>query len=56
MQANGRITRIGQQHKQLIAMIGGTKVERKIYELLGKNEMVQNKFLQLVEAASRGDS
>jgi hypothetical protein len=53
MQANGRITRVGQMHKQLIAMIGGTTVERKLYELLGRNEAVQNKFLQLVEEASR---
>jgi SNF2 family DNA or RNA helicase len=53
MQANGRITRVGQTHKQLIAMLGGTRVEAKIYALLGDNERVQDKFLELVEDATK---
>jgi len=53
MQANGRITRVGQTHKQLIVMIGGTRVEQKIYTLLANNENLQDMFLQLVEEASR---
>lgn len=52
-QANGRITRIGQMFKQLIAMVGGTRVEHKLYTLLGTNETLQNKLLSLVEEASR---
>ena len=48
-QANGRIYRIGQRHKTLIAMVGGTPIERKIYKLLGNNESVQERFLSLVE-------
>lgn len=55
IQANGRITRVGQEFKQLIAMIGGTRVEQKLYSLLGDNEQVQNRFLEIVEDASRLD-
>lgn len=55
MQANGRISRVGQEFKQLIAMIGGTRVEQKLYTLLADNEQVQGRFLELVEEASRLD-
>lgn len=49
-QANGRTFRVGQAHKTLVAMIGGTPMERRIYRLLGANEKLQNHFLSLVEA------
>ena len=49
-QANGRTFRVGQQHKTLVAMIGGTPMERRIYKLLGANEKLQNHFLSIVEA------
>jgi SNF2 family DNA or RNA helicase len=49
-QANGRTYRVGQQHKTLVAMIGGTPMERRIYKLLGANEKLQNHFLSIVEA------
>lgn len=55
MQANGRITRVGQLHKQLIVMLGGTRVEQKLYTLLAENEQVQGRFLELVEEATRLD-
>lgn len=48
IQANGRIYRVGQKHKTLIAMIGGTPVEKKIYKMLGNNEKLQDIFLELV--------
>jgi SNF2 family DNA or RNA helicase len=51
-QANGRTYRVGQQHKTLIALVGGTGVEKRIYSLLGQNEQVQNKFLEIVEEQS----
>ena len=47
-QANARIRRIGQTHKQLIIMLGGTPVEKKIYSLLGRNDLAQEQFLQLL--------
>ncbi len=52
LQANGRVTRIGQKHKQLIIMIGGTPVEKKIYTALGKKESIQTMFLDLLAEAS----
>jgi SNF2 family DNA or RNA helicase len=51
-QANGRTYRVGQEHKTLIALVGGTGVEKRIYSLLGQNEQVQNKFLEIVEEQS----
>jgi SNF2 family DNA or RNA helicase len=48
-QANARTYRVGQQHKTLIAMVGGTPAERKIYKLLGRNEALQNRFLEIME-------
>jgi SNF2 family DNA or RNA helicase len=49
-QANGRTRRIGQTEKTLVAMVGGTPMEKKMYKLLGQNEKLQNRFLELVEA------
>lgn len=48
-QANGRTFRVGQQHKTLVALVGGTPVEKRIYSILGQNEQVQNRFLEIVE-------
>ena len=48
-QANARTFRVGQQHKTLVAMVGGTPAERKIYNLLGRNEKLQDKFLEIME-------
>jgi SNF2 family DNA or RNA helicase len=48
-QANGRIFRLGQNHKTLIAMIGGSGREKKLYDLLGRNERIQNRFLELIQ-------
>lgn len=47
-QANGRTRRVGQVHKTLVAMIGGTAREKRLYKLLGNNEKVQNHFLELI--------
>lgn len=55
-QANGRTYRVGQQHKTLVAMVGGTPMERRIYKLLGKNEKLQNHFLSIVEAITEDNS
>lgn len=51
-QANARITRLGQQHKQLVLMIGGTPAEKRIYQSLANKEAIQNKFLDLLQADS----
>jgi len=52
-QANHRIIRVGQKHKQLILGFQGSPVERKIYTLLRSKQRVQNKLLELFEEASR---
>jgi hypothetical protein len=48
-QANARMYRVGQDMKTLIAMIGGTSVEERMYKLLGRNEKIQDRFLELIE-------
>jgi SNF2 family DNA or RNA helicase len=49
-QANARTYRVGQKNKTLIAMVGGTPMERYIYRLLGRKEVLQNRFLEIMEA------
>ncbi len=51
-QACGRITRLGQKHKQLVLMFGGTPVEQKVYAMLGKKEATQREFLDMIAEAS----
>lgn len=52
-QANHRIRRVGQKHKQLVLHLQSTPVERKIYALLQRKQRVQEKFLELFEEASK---
>jgi SNF2 family DNA or RNA helicase len=49
-QANARIRRVGQKHKQLIKMYQGSPVEKKIYAMLRQSQQVQNHLLDLFEA------
>lgn len=53
-QANYRIRRIGQAHKQQILFLQATSAERRFYGILRRKENIQNAFLELVEEASRG--
>lgn len=48
-QANARIRRIGQKHKQQILMFQGTKVEQILYRKLVAKQKVQTALLQLYE-------
>jgi SNF2 family DNA or RNA helicase len=52
-QANHRIRRVGQKHKQLVLHLQSTPVEKKIYALLQKKQRVQEKLLELFEEASK---
>tara|TARA_R110000868_G_scaffold238912_1_gene493421 strand:+ start:5951 stop:7570 length:1620 start_codon:yes stop_codon:yes gene_type:complete len=47
-QANGRITRAGQKHTQLIVMIEGTDMEAKYYRRLKNKQKVQGLLLDMV--------
>lgn len=51
-QANARIRRVGQKHKQLVLHLQGTPVERKIYKLLQNNQQVQDAFLEMFADAT----
>jgi SNF2 family DNA or RNA helicase len=48
-QANARIRRVGQKHKQQVLMLQSTPVEKKIYRMLRAKQLVQNKLLALFE-------
>jgi SNF2 family DNA or RNA helicase len=48
-QANHRIRRVGQKHKQLVFHLQSTPAEKKIYTMLRSKQQVQNKLLSLFE-------
>lgn len=52
LQANARIRRVGQKHKQQIIMLQGSKVEKRAYARLRAKEQVQNLLLEMFEEAS----
>jgi SNF2 family DNA or RNA helicase len=52
LQANARITRVGQRHRQQVVMLQGSAIEKRLYSLLRTKELVQSKFLELVEEAT----
>jgi SNF2 family DNA or RNA helicase len=51
-QANARIRRIGQKHKQQILMFSATKAEQKMYAKLRAKQRVQNMLLDMFAEAS----
>jgi SNF2 family DNA or RNA helicase len=51
-QANQRIRRIGQKHKQFILHFQGSKVEKHVYNLLMRKQNVQSSFLELFKEAA----
>lgn len=53
-QANARITRVGQVHKQRIVHLQSTPVEKRIYTLLRTKKKVQDSLLDMFEEASSG--
>jgi SNF2 family DNA or RNA helicase len=54
-QANGRIRRYGQKHKQQFLHLQGTAVERKLYRLLQDKQNLQDRLLAMFEEATTGD-
>ncbi len=54
-QANGRITRAGQKHSQLIANLVSTKLEKRIFKLLESRANVQQALLDMFESQDLGD-
>ena len=54
-QANARIRRVGQKHKQQFLHLQSTAVERKIYNLLKTKQKLQDEFLHLIRTATSGE-
>jgi SNF2 family DNA or RNA helicase len=52
-QANARVRRVGQTHKQQIIMLQGTPVEKKAYARLRSKQHVQNLLLDMFTEASK---
>jgi SNF2 family DNA or RNA helicase len=50
-QANARITRVGQKHKQKVFHLQSTTVEKKIYAMLQRKQRVQEALLSMLEDA-----
>jgi len=51
-QANARITRIGQKHKQQIIMLQATAAERNVYTKLWGKQKIQDTILDLFSHAT----
>jgi SNF2 family DNA or RNA helicase len=52
-QANARIHRVGQIHKQQVILLQATEIESRIYGMLRNKHLVQEKLLGLFEEATR---
>lgn len=56
-QANARITRVGQKHRQQVLHLQSTQVEKKIYAMLRGKQKIQNALLDLLgEATAQRDT
>ncbi len=51
-QANARITRVGQKHRQMILHLQSTNVEKKIYTMLRTKQKIQDALLDMLETAT----
>ncbi len=54
-QANGRIGRAGQQHKQLIACVAATKLEERVYDRMKSRASTQGLLLEMYANQDLGD-
>jgi SNF2 family DNA or RNA helicase len=54
-QANARITRVGQQHKQQVIRMVGTPAERMLYRRLEGKQDMQNSILDIIAELTTGD-
>ena len=56
-QANARIRRVGQKHKQLFLHLQSSQIERKVYEMLRTKQRTQDAFLEMIKTSTvNGDS
>ena len=54
-QANARITRVGQLHKQQIIRMVGTPAERALYTRLASKQSMQDSILDIIKELTTGD-
>jgi len=50
-QANARIRRVGQRHKQLFLHLQSSEVERKVYRMLRVKQRTQDAFLEMIKTS-----
>jgi SNF2 family DNA or RNA helicase len=50
-QANARIRRVGQQHKQLFLHLQSSPIERKVYQMLRSKQRTQDAFLEMIKTS-----
>jgi SNF2 family DNA or RNA helicase len=55
-QANARIRRPTQQHKQLYLCIEGSPVERKVYRMLKQKQLYQDTFLEMLRQTDENEA
>jgi SNF2 family DNA or RNA helicase len=56
-QANARIRRVGQKHKQLFLHLQSSQIERKVYQMLRNKQRTQDAFLQMIKTSmTNGES
>ena len=53
-QANARITRVGQTHKQQVIKLVGTHAERALYQRLAGKQALQDNILELLADITKG--
>jgi SNF2 family DNA or RNA helicase len=56
-QANARIRRVGQKHKQLFLHLQSSQIERKVYQMLRNKQRTQDAFLEMIKTSmTNGES
>lgn len=51
-QANARIRRVGQKHKQLFLHLQSSQIERKVYQMLRSKQRTQDAFLEMIKTST----
>lgn len=55
-QANARIRRVGQKHKQLFLHLQSSQMERRVYQMLRTKQRTQDAFLEMIKTSmANGD-
>jgi SNF2 family DNA or RNA helicase len=55
-QANARVRRIGQKHKQMFLHLQSTPMERRVYSMLRAKQRLQDAFLEMIRGGQQNGS